>query len=505
MGLRICTLFVLWVLIGPLYVFSQNDFSTEVIEPLTKDALYKEKVFIHLNKSVYFANENIWFAAYVVEDDNTPAGLTTNLLVNLLESKGDVIASKNVFVNKGMGQGDFFIDNTIPSGTYFIQGFTSFMQNFGPQNVFLQEIEIINPSNIIAHTKRGPTSGITVAFFPESGHLLEGVQNTIGIKVTGLEKDDPFHGKIVDSNGNDITTFEGNLFGMGTCRFFYEKNESYRAILSIDTIQKYSLPKADKTGLVFSLDNAAMEKIKLTLRTNAETLPSLNGKKFTLLFYRNNTLYEAVHLSLENAQETSQELFIDKTKMLPGVNRVTLFQENQPIAVRKFYVDKQNEDTAVLIDRVNIENDSLLFKIKTIGPDYKPVSAQLSISILPEETKAFREQQHIKSGFLLSPYVKGAIETPAFYFRNREENEKEYLDVVLLNQGMEHSTLNEMIKEVNPREKFSFEHGFTLGGTVKNKTKGYDLGMLSRENEWVAFSGINEKKEFSFENVFAYK
>ncbi|MBD0780083.1 hypothetical protein HPE56_19975 [Maribacter sp. ANRC-HE7] len=65
-----------------------------------------------MNKSVYFANENIWFTAYVVEDDNTPAGLTTNLLLNLLDSKGDVLASKNVFVNKGMGQSHFLWHRT---------------------------------------------------------------------------------------------------------------------------------------------------------------------------------------------------------------------------------------------------------------------------------------------------------------------------------------------------------------------------------------------------------
>lgn len=506
MGIGIRTILVLFMAISPLNVFPQNGFSENVIEPLTKDALYREKVFIHLNKSIYFTNENIWFKAYVVEEKNMLSGYTTNLRVNLLDIEGNVVDSKELFVKKGMAYGDFFIENDLRSGSYFVQGYTHFMRNFGPQNVFLQEIEIINPSNKGQFDASKTSQDYVVQIFPESGHFLEDVNNTMAIKVTSQLKGHTFQGKIVDSKGANIATFSGNRFGMGKCAFYYKKNESYTAIISINNkVQSYVLPKADKKGFVFNLDNSDEEIIKLRLMTNKETLQSLKNEELNVLLYRNNTIYEAVSLSLGNVEETTQELLFNKTQMLPGVNSIALFKNNQPIAERKFFVDKPNQQTAVLIEQEKIENDSILFKIKTIGPDYKSMAAQLSVSILPLKTRAFSEHQNLKSGFLLSPYVKGYIENPSFYFNNADNNEKAFLDVLLLTQVSENRTLKKMIEEINPREKFSFKNGFTLSGTIKKHPKGYDLGILSSKNRLAAISGIDKNKEFYFEDVFTYR
>lgn len=482
------------------------DINSSIIEPFQSEALFREKVFVHLNKTQYFIKENIWFTAFVSNDfDNTPSDYTTNLKVNLLNDKGVLVESKNIFIQKGVGIGDFLISDNF-SGKYYIQAYTNYMQNFGLENAFIQEIEIINPPVKKEIEKEQYTNNYDIQVFPESGYLLEGAENIVGLKALINGKGYPFSGKIINSLEKEVATFKGNQFGMSKCKFIYDKSETYKALVTINgTIKRINLPKANKTGINFSIDNTNSDRIILTLKTNKETLPILKNETLAILFYRNNFISKAVTLSLTNNEELTQELVFDKSEMQHGVNNVTLFKNNQPIAERKFFNDKESEQSAILIEELEEENDSISFKIKTINSDFKPVSTKLSISILPKDSKVFKETQTIKSAFLLSPYIKGVIENSSFYFKNTNHKEKEYLDLLLLNQGWSTYSLEEKIKEINPKESYAFESGFTLKGNVKKAPKGYDIGILSKKNRLAAFSNLNEKREFTLKNVFAYK
>ena len=101
--------------------------------------------------------------------------------------------------------------------------------------------------------------------------------------------------------------------------------------------------------------------------------------------------------------------------------------------------------------------------------------------------------------------LKVTSRTSSFYFKNINPKEKKYLDLLLLNQGWSTYSLEEKIKEINPKENYAFESGFTLKGNVKKAPKGYDIGILSKKNRLAAFSNLNEKREFTLKNVFTYK
>tara|TARA_R110002073_G_scaffold279026_1_gene442938 strand:+ start:197797 stop:200271 length:2475 start_codon:yes stop_codon:yes gene_type:complete len=487
--------------------YAQKEFNEAVIIPFQKDALLREKVFIHSNKTSYFTNEQIWFTAYVVEDsNNTPSNLTTNLHVNLIDATGKVFIDKTIFIKNGIGVGDFFIDNNLSAGTYYIGAATNYMRNFGEENIFTTAITILKPVNKPRILTTANTIAYDIQAFPESGYLLEDTDNVIGIKALVNGKGQPFTGKLINSSGLEIASFQGNNFGMAKAVFTYIKEETYRAIIDINnSTQEIKIPKAKKTGIIFSLENSDTDKLKLILKTNSETLPHLKNEQLALLVYRNNFIGEAITLTLSSTEKTSQELYIDKAKLLYGVNTVTLFRNLEPIAERKFYVEQQNQQTAILIEETETTTDSISFKIQTIDPNYSAVSAQLSISILPADAKNYKETQNIKSAFLLSPYLKGTIENPAYYFKNEKPKEKEFLDLLILNQGWSAYTLAAKINKINPKEQFAFESGFTIDGALKRYPKGYDIGLLSKKNELAAFSPISKENKFSFENIYAYK
>jgi len=489
------------------FIFAQENILNSIVKPLQENIVYKEKVFLHLNKSTYFTNETIWLTAYVAEDaENKPSSYTSNLHINLVDLEGNLIQQKIILIQDGVGNGDFLLDTNLASGKYFIQGFTNYMRNFGEENMYIQEIEIINSTIEKELNQEQFTNNYDVQLFPESGYLLENVENTIGVKALINGKGFPFSGEILDSNGIKITDVKGNMLGMGKCKFTYKENETYTAFIKINnTIQKIELPKANKTGIIFSLDNTDENQVVLTLKTNIKTLPTLQKSKLSLLFYRNNYISQAASLSLINNENTTQEFIFDKSKFLNGVNIVTLFKGKQPIAERKFFVDKPSNQTAILINELKTENDSTSFKIKTINSNFKPEKSQLSISVLPKNAKNLHEKQSIKSAFLLSPYVKGEIENPAYYFKNNNPQKKEFLDLLLLNQGWTTYSLEEKIKEINPKENFKFESGFTINGKIKWHPKGYNICVIEKKGGLAALSEFNKDNEFSFENVFKYK
>ncbi len=490
-----------------LSIYSQNIDIKVIIDSVQKKSLFREKVFVHLNKTTYFDSDIVWFKAYVTEDaTNILSDYTSNLQVNLLNNEGGVVDNKIIFIQNGVGTGDFLIDDNYPSGKYYIQARTNYMQNFGAKNTFVQEINIVNSTS-----KKEPRKGLTVneydiQLFPESGYLLEGVDNTIGIKSLINGKGNPFKGTIINSKKKEVAIFNGNLFGMAKATFNCAINETYTAIIDINnTIKKIELPKALKTGVIFSIDNSDSKKIKLTLKTNKKSLDKLNSDQLSILIYRNNYVCEAVNLTMNNNKQLYQELFFDKSNMLQGVNHITLFRNNQPVAERKIFIDKFDEQTAVMIDKINVKKDSLVFKLNTFNSKFKPISSSLSVSIFSKETEVFKETQNIKSALLLSPYVNGHIENPSYYFTNTNAYKTEYLDLLLLNQGWAAYSLTEMLKKTNPKQQFEFESGFSVKGVSKKTPKGYDIALLSKQNKIAAVSKIDDQKGFSFKNIFAYK
>ena len=484
-----------------------QEIQTNIIEPFQKEALLREKVFIHLNKTSYLANETIWFTAYVGEDaSNAPSLFTSNLLVNLLNNEGAVLDTKMLFIKDGVGLGEFNTNNSFDSGSYFIQATTNFMKNFGKENVFIQEIKIINGKSKKEITQKANTNKVDLQVFPESGYLLENAENSIGIKALINGRGVPFKGTIVNSNGTVVSNYKGNIFGMSVTSFYYKQDETYTAILTINNnIKKITIPKAQKKGLIFSIDNTDSQKLKLTIHTNELSLSDLKQDKLALLIYRNNYICQALNLSFTEENKTSQELYFDKNIFLDGVNIITLFKNNQPIAERKFFIEKPDKQTSIHIEEAFIITDSIQYKIKTLDASLKPITAQLSISVLPKDSHLFTEKQNIKAAFLLSPYVKGFIENPAYYFKNKHPKEKEFLDVLLLNQGWTAYSLKDKILEINPTKKYDSEHGFSLNGNILKHPKTYDIGLLTKTNRITAYSTIDKKDYFSFENIFAYK
>ncbi|MET0759351.1 MAG: hypothetical protein ABWZ56_02960 [Flavobacterium sp.] len=484
-----------------LIVSAQQTFTDSVIAPLQKNQLFFEKVFIHTNKTSYFVDDTIWFKAYVGDLDNKPSLKTTRLSVNLLNSEGKTLQTKTVFINKGTGKGQFELNDSLKSGTYYIQAYTNYMRNFGDNNSYIQEINILNK---IPEKENSVKNNYDIQLFPEGGYLLEDAENVIGIKSLINGKGFDYSGKIVNSKNQEIISFKNEYLGMTKCKFFYVPNENYTAIFTInDTIIKTAIPTAKKRGVVLNIDNTKADILSLVLKTNNNTLAELKKSNYTLLFHQRNRIIDFLEISDLGVLNTNLEF--DKNSFCNGINTLTIFKGNQPIIERKFHIEKEVQAISLSLKKINIENDSINYKIKIAGTDINtPITTNLSVSVSPINALNFNETTNIKSSFLLSPYLKGYVENPAYYFNKNNNKKNEHLDLLLLTQGWIQYSSEDMIKSLNPSYKYDFELGFKLKGTVSPLLTN-QLALITKDNMIIDKLYLNETKDFSFNNLLIFK
>lgn len=475
--------------------YSQDKPIDTIIYALQKDQLLFEKVFVHTNKTTYLDDDTIWFKAYVAKNNNKPSEQTTLLYVDLFTESGELIDSKNVFISKGVGKGQFELKGNLPKGRCYIQAFTNYMKNFGEQNKYIHQVNILGDLKDKSHGY-GPNYDIQV--FPEGGFLLENATNTIGIKALINGKGCDFKGKIVDSKNREVVSFKNEYLGMSKCSFYYKALERYEAILDVnDTILRLSLPKAKRTGLVLNMLNSDESVLNMELQTNLFSINNLENN-YTLLFHQKNKLLDYVEVSFKDTSKVKLE--IKKEGFFNGVNSVTVFKNKQPILERKFFVYKEKNKANVLVEKLYKENDSILYKLKI--KDLKE-EASLSVSVLSNNMD-YHQVPTIESAFLLTPYVKGYVENPAYYFDTENKNRKKDIDLLLLTQGWTQYVVQEYIHKLNPKYKYNFESGFKLNGYVSPVVSN-NLGLISKNNKVVAEIFLNNKTQFSFKNLLVYK
>ena len=126
----------------------------------------KEEMFVHYNTSLLFSGEYLYYKAYTLNSETKkPSSISKTGYVELIAKDGTSVFKHKLNLKNGLGEGDFFIPTTIPSGTYKLLGYTNWMRNSG--NFFSGDLVIINPY-------RGDQSALN----PEASNLTDSITAT---------------------------------------------------------------------------------------------------------------------------------------------------------------------------------------------------------------------------------------------------------------------------------------------------------------------------------------
>src|SRR6056297_782886 len=112
-------------------------------------ALPQEKVYVHHTGPLMFTGEYLHYAFYCFNArTNRASNVSFVGYVALVNQQGEYIVEQKVRLEEGKSQGDFFINTNVPSGNYKLLGYTQWMKNNGLEQVFKDDLVIINPYQV---------------------------------------------------------------------------------------------------------------------------------------------------------------------------------------------------------------------------------------------------------------------------------------------------------------------------------------------------------------------
>lgn len=106
----------------------------------------QEKVYLDHTGPIVFAGEYLYYSFQCFNAQNSrPSSISKVGYVALVNEKKEYVLEQKIKLNKGLGQGDFFVATDVPSGNYKLLGYTQWMKNNGLAQVFKEDLVVINP------------------------------------------------------------------------------------------------------------------------------------------------------------------------------------------------------------------------------------------------------------------------------------------------------------------------------------------------------------------------
>ncbi|WP_439151075.1 hypothetical protein [Winogradskyella sp.] len=477
----------------------------EAYEDYTEAA--REVVYLHLNKSTFIKGETLGFKAYVMDKkDKKPSLLTTNLYVSIEDENQKTIKKKLVRVFDGVASNVFTIDSLFTSGHYNIKAYTNWMLNFNEQNHYAETVKIIDPEVEEYVEEAIVDNEIDAQFLPESGHLLHGIVNNVGVIIKdnlgfGIPN---VSGEVVGKNDEVISTFQTNQLGIGKFPLLAEFGTNYK--INVNHANKdFSFDlghSVEKNGVVLSVKRLKT-KLFASIITNSETLESIKNQRFTLMIH-NGDAYEIMDVYFTD--NTTVNKAIEYSNTPSGINILTLFNEDDiPVSERLFFnyeginFIKSNDISATR------KRDSLTIKLAYNAINKNELNS-LSVSVLPQETQSYDRHNNIVSYTFIQPYIKGTVEKGKYYFTDITERKQYELDNLLITQGWSSYNWNNIFND-EYNQNYNFEQGIRLKANLSNRDlKGksdnsYLMYAISEEEPRI-FEVAEEEKSFYIDNLF---
>jgi hypothetical protein len=127
------TLFVtFFICFTALHAFAQNNLKavTDAFNDHHENTL-QEKIYVHTDKNFYLTGEIIWFKLYNTDATfNKPLDISSVAYVEILDKLNKPVQQAKIGLNKGEGNGSFYLPQSISSGNYKLRAYTKLDEKF---------------------------------------------------------------------------------------------------------------------------------------------------------------------------------------------------------------------------------------------------------------------------------------------------------------------------------------------------------------------------------------
>jgi hypothetical protein len=245
---------------------------------------------------------------------------------------------------------------------------------------------------------------VDLSIYPEGGDLVAGLQNRVYIQaLTPAKKPADLSGVIVDSKGNELTTFATAHEGRGRFSFMPKAGEIYTLKINQPAGIKttYPLPAVKPTGVVLSaVDNvvAAGQPIRLRLATTAK-----DGKyKVTLASREVQVAEQSVDFKTIDFDAADPNRFSANVALKPaagadGVLIATVWDEAGKVPLAERLVFRKPEKSIkidIKADKTSyIPGAPVKLNVTTTDADGKPVSAVVGVTVTDDSVLEMIEKR----------------------------------------------------------------------------------------------------------------
>lgn len=456
--------------------FTQSDILTtlQAQSNAYRSTIMQEKVFVHTDKPFYMAGEILWCKLYCMEGAfHTPLDVSKVAYLELIDKENRPVLQGKVLLEKGEGQGSFYLPPSLNSGGYTLRAYTNWMKNFGPGSFFERPITIVNsfkrlpvrpaadsifPGMVNSHPPAPATPGkqgapgvaasgmamsasmrsaltnpYFIGFFPEGGNLVNGIRSKIGFQITNAAGQGvDAQGWIVDELNDTLSGFKPWKFGIGNFLFMPMEGHKYRAVITFhdgSSLVK-ELPTAYDRGFVLQVNE--LDGGRLGVKVYAKG--SSSGDVF--LFVKAAGLPD---ITRKATLEKDSALFIlDKALLSEGVNQLDLLNgSGRPVCERLYAIPPHKTLT---IDATSDQEAYGLRKkvrmsIAAKGGDGQWTPASLSMAVYRQDSLQSPDGMNISSYLWLGSDLRGRIESPDYYLSDEGLHSAAAWDNLMLTHG----------------------------------------------------------------------
>ena len=435
--------------------------SSSLINSQTKRASYidtGEKLYLHTDKTTYFAGEEIWFKGYLFNAN--PDSTLENSRFIYVELRGDNFENKiKIKLSESGFAGSFKIPDTLKRGLYILRAYTRWMQNFPNNYIYAKEIPVITPSSAQGNNtpvSKTQNSGFTIRYFPEGGRYFAGEVSKVAFSIKDeFENPLDLSGALYSPEGTFIDSVYTKHSGMGVLSinnpvsgyYILAKNKS-------GEIQRFKLPDPETSGAAISLNNIG-NRVALTVKFR--NLPDSVREGLTVKLSSQNLVYFSKEIA-----NSGQIFILDKGGLPPGINCADICDRSDSVISRRlFYIYDKTRPNIVISTNKNSydKRERVEVRVSVNDGELKPLTGNFSVSVTNlKSEKQDPNAENLYSFTMLSSHLSDEVVDPGYYFNDANPDRERYMDLLMMT-----SALRNFTPEVTPFER---EYSQTISGRV---------------------------------------
>ncbi len=262
-------------------------------------------------------------------------------------------------------------------------------------------------------------SDLELKFFPEGGDMVNGLTSKVAFKSNDSDGEPiDISGVILDSKGNEVTSFSSEQMGLGAFKLLPESGESYQAkILFPSHIQKtYELPRAQKGGFTLAVkeinDDEATLSIGATQSGEVSIIASVRGEsKFTKGI---------------KVKKGKNELVVPLKDFPIGLAQFTLFDGSGIARAERLAFVNTDEALSIEIKtdkEVYQPREKVNVQLLVTNKEGQAVETSMSMAVVDEQLLSFANDKssNIYSWLLMEADIDADVKEPQRYFEETEE------------------------------------------------------------------------------------